>query len=77
MGLAKALSSNVSTLPIQSKGIEFGDFLVIRDNSVPAVLMELGYINDKSDFKTISSQKYPNEVAHAVYAGLTTYFANQ
>ncbi|MDN6452288.1 MAG: hypothetical protein L0K36_08325 [Lactiplantibacillus plantarum] len=39
--------------------------------------MELGYINDKSDFKTISSKKYPQEVAHAVYAGLSTYFANQ
>ncbi len=75
--LAKDLSNDASTLPIQSKGVEFGDFLVIRDNSVPAVLMELGYINDKSDFKTISSAQYPNEVAHAVYAGLSTYFANQ
>lgn len=75
--LANDLSKNASTLPIQSKGVDFGDFLVIRDNSVPAVLMELGYINDKSDFKTISSSQYPNEVAHAVYAGLTTYFANQ
>jgi len=75
-GLAKALSSNVSALPIKSKGVEFGDFLVIRDNQVPAVLMELGYINDDTDFKTISSQRYPNEVAHAVYAGLSSYFAN-
>lgn len=76
LGLAKALSSNVSALPIKSKGVEFGDFLVIRDNQVPAVLMELGYINDDTDFKTISSQRYPNEVAHAVYAGLSSYFAN-
>ncbi|MFC6202541.1 N-acetylmuramoyl-L-alanine amidase [Lactiplantibacillus nangangensis] len=77
LGLAKALSSDVQSLPIKSRGIAFGDFLVIRDNQVPAVLMELGYINDKADFKTISSQKYPNEVAHAVYAGLTSYFAGQ
>ncbi|AVK63120.1 N-acetylmuramoyl-L-alanine amidase [Lactobacillus sp. CBA3606] len=77
LGLANALSSDVDALPIRNKGTEFGDFLVIRDNQVPAVLMELGYINDKSDFKTISSKKYPNEVAHAVYAGLSTYFANQ
>lgn len=77
LALAQSLSNNVSTLPIPSKGVDFGDFLVIRENSVPAVLMELGYINDKSDFKTISSNRYPNEVAHAVYAGLTTYFANR
>ncbi|MGY5244917.1 N-acetylmuramoyl-L-alanine amidase [Lactiplantibacillus plantarum] len=77
LALAKALNNNVSTLPIPSKGTDFGDFLVIRDNSRPSVLMELGYINDKSDFKTISSKKYPQEVAHAVYAGLSTYFANQ
>jgi len=76
LGLAKALSSNVSALPIKSRGVAFGDFLVIRDNQVPAVLMELGYINDDADFNTISSQKYPNEVAHAVYAGLSSYFAN-
>ncbi|BDZ31012.1 N-acetylmuramoyl-L-alanine amidase [Lactiplantibacillus sp. WILCCON 0030] len=77
LGLANALSSDVDALPIKNKGVAFGDFLVIRDNQVPAVLMELGYINDKKDFKTISSQKYPNEVAHAVYAGLTSYFAGQ
>ncbi|CAM3053544.1 N-acetylmuramoyl-L-alanine amidase [Lactiplantibacillus plajomi] len=77
LALAQSLSNNVSTLPIPSKGVDFGDFLVIRENSVPSVLMELGYINDKSDFKTISSNRYPNEVAHAVYAGLTTYFANR
>ncbi|MFB9769336.1 N-acetylmuramoyl-L-alanine amidase [Lactiplantibacillus modestisalitolerans] len=75
--LAKDLSNNASTLPIPSKGVAYGDFLVIRDNSVPAVLMELGYINDKADFKTIRSTQYPNEVAHAVYAGLSTYFAKQ
>jgi len=75
LALANALSDDVVGLPIPSKGVAFGDFLVIRDNQVPAVLMELGYINDKSDFKTISSQKYPKEVANAVYAGLTSYFA--
>lgn len=74
LDLAKALSDDTVGLPIPNKGVAFGDFLVIRDNQVPAVLMELGYINDKADFKTISSQKYPNEVAQAVYAGLTNYF---
>lgn len=76
LALAKALSNDVVGLPIKNKGTAFGDFLVIRDNSVPAVLMELGYINDDSDFKTISSKKYPNEVAQAVYAGLSSYLAN-
>lgn len=74
LALGKALNSYMNNFPMLNKGVDFGDFLVIRDNSRPAVLLEMGYINSNSDFKAISSPKYPNKVANAVKKGLEKYF---
>ncbi|GAB6092150.1 N-acetylmuramoyl-L-alanine amidase [Furfurilactobacillus curtus] len=77
MGLAKALNSQMNHYPMPNKGIEFGNFQVIRDNERPAVLLEMGYINDAHDFKVISGLTYPYRVANSITAGLSDYFAKQ
>ncbi|MCF6159930.1 N-acetylmuramoyl-L-alanine amidase [Furfurilactobacillus milii] len=76
MKLAKALNSQMNHYPMSNKGIEFGNFEVIRDNQRPAVLLEMGYINDQDDFKTISGVTYPYRVAHSITKGLTDYFSD-
>lgn len=66
-----------STLPLPNRGVQFGDFLVIRDTNVPSVLLETGYINSDSNFSEIKSPSYQNQVADSVTKGLTNYFAKQ
>lgn len=72
--LAKSLSSALTDLPLTSRGVEFGNFEVLRDNTQPAVLLELGYINSKKDFKQISDVSFQNQVAANVRSGLNHYF---
>lgn len=72
--LASALNEQMNHFPVPNRGVDFGDFLVIRRNTRPAVLLEMGYINNDHDFKAIKSTGYPNEIAQAVQTGLETYF---
>ncbi|WP_155287216.1 N-acetylmuramoyl-L-alanine amidase [Lacticaseibacillus zhaodongensis] len=74
MPLADAINSATSTLPVSNRGVEFGNYEVLRDNTQPAVLLELGYINAKKDFSEISSPSYQNQVAADVVTGLNKYF---
>lgn len=50
-----------------------GDFLVIRDVSVPSVLLEMGYINDDDDFKLIKNPNYQQRVSSDVTKGINQY----
>lgn len=75
--LARCLSHEYSNLPLTNKGIDFGDFLVIRDNTRPAVLCEMGYINTTKDFHQIRRLSYQLKVASDVTKGLEKYLAQQ
>ncbi|KIS03485.1 N-acetylmuramoyl-L-alanine amidase [Paucilactobacillus wasatchensis] len=72
--LAKTLNTNFNDLAVTNRGISFGDFLVIRDNTRPAVLCEMGYINDTHDFKSIKKLSYRLKVASKITSGLKEYF---
>lgn len=72
--LATTLNAQFNNFTIPNRGVEFGDFLVIRRNTRPAVLLEMGYINSDTDFKTIKSASYPTQVAQAIHTGLENYF---
>ncbi|KRM22277.1 N-acetylmuramoyl-L-alanine amidase [Latilactobacillus graminis] len=74
IALAKAINNQTQALPLNNRGIEYGNYQVLRDNQRPSILLELGYINSDQDFKFISSPSYQTKVANAVYNGLTNYF---
>lgn len=61
-------------LPLPSNGIRFGDFQVLRENDIPAVLLELGYMSNPSDVATFTQEEYHNNVAETVVDGLLVYF---
>ncbi|MDR3190358.1 MAG: N-acetylmuramoyl-L-alanine amidase [Lactobacillaceae bacterium] len=76
---SKLLATDVNdamdpVMPLQNKGVEFGDFLVIRDTTVPSILLENGYINDDNDFAYIRSTKYQKTIADSIPKGLQNYF---
>lgn len=73
--LANTLNQEMNSLKIPNRGVDFGNFLVIRQNKKPAVLLEMGYINSNHDFKIISSINYPTEIANSVKNGLDNYFS--
>lgn len=75
--LAEAINREMDDLPLTNRGIRFGNFEVIRDNSRPSLLLEMGYINTKKDFSDIRSAHYQQAVANNVVQGLSRYFAAQ
>ncbi|KRL01268.1 N-acetylmuramoyl-L-alanine amidase [Liquorilactobacillus capillatus] len=72
--LAQKVNTQLDDLPLTNRGIDFGDFYVLRNNHFPALLLEMGYINSERDYEQISSQTYQNKVAADVFTGLKKYF---
>lgn len=72
--LATDINNQLKSIKINNRGTQQKDLYVLHYNSQPSILLELGYINSKSDYKHISSEKYKQQVANAVTAGLKNYF---
>ncbi|WP_081443409.1 N-acetylmuramoyl-L-alanine amidase [Limosilactobacillus coleohominis] len=79
-GKSKTLARNVShqfnNLPLTNRGIDFGDFLVIRDTSLPSILCETGYVNTHKDFREIKKATFQKRVALDIRNGINHYLAN-
>ena len=67
----KYLSRN---LPLKNQGSRFQNFMVLRDNARPSILLELGYLNNQSDNKVIDSQEYQENIAQSIANALKEYF---
>lgn len=56
-----------------NRGNDFGDYYVLRKNTVPAVLIEGGYIDSDKDFSYIKDANYQKKLAQSVVAGIDQY----
>ncbi len=73
--LAKLINTELEDdLPIPNRGYEYNDLYVTRENTQPALLLELGYLNSDNDAKYAVSSSYQQKVAKAITAGLKKYF---
>lgn len=73
--LAKTVNKHLaSDLPIENRGVEFGDYQVLRDNERPALLLELGYMNSYNDVSYFKTKTYQKKVAKAITEALVEYF---
>ncbi len=76
LGLARAIEAPLKGgIGIRNNGLAFGNFKVIRENSVPSVLLEMGFLSNASDEGTISSDDYQRSAAKTIADGLQLYFS--
>ncbi|MFL6557790.1 MAG: N-acetylmuramoyl-L-alanine amidase, partial [Bacillus sp. (in: firmicutes)] len=68
------LASTIGQTKLNSRGVRFGDFHVIRENSQKAVLMELGYLSNPEEEMTIKSGGFQENAASGIFDGLARYF---
>lgn len=73
--LARSVSQHFENLPLSNRGIDFGDFLVIRDTTIPSILCETGYVNTKKDFRQIRRPAFQRRVAKDIREGVNQYLA--
>lgn len=76
LALVKSLSTSLNNLPLQNRGYDSTPYLVIKDVSRPAVLLELGFIDSDKDLSYIKSASYQTKIAKDIRSGLTSYIQN-
>jgi N-acetylmuramoyl-L-alanine amidase len=62
------------SLTLRNRGVKKGDFFVIRENSQPSVLIELGYLSNPNEERTVTSSQFQDMAAISLYNGITSYF---
>ncbi|MDQ0215302.1 N-acetylmuramoyl-L-alanine amidase [Oikeobacillus pervagus] len=65
----------VSLVGMYDRGVKDGDFHVIREQNTPAVLVELGFITNSKDYAKLTSSKYLDLYAEAIYRGIKNYYS--
>lgn len=60
---------------LNNAGSRFDDLSVLRNNSQPSTLIELGFLSNKQDDAVVEHSDYLENVAQGVYLGLLEYFA--
>ncbi|MCM3574435.1 MULTISPECIES: N-acetylmuramoyl-L-alanine amidase [Mesobacillus] len=73
--LAAAIQNRLlAAWKLYDRGIDHGDYHVLRENSMPAVLVELGFIDNKKDNEKLASAWWRQEAAEAIYLGILDYY---
>ena len=76
--LAEAIHSGLSSkVTLNNRGVQPGNYLVLRENRQPAVLLELGFLSNRSEERTITTDYYREQASQGIYNGLIKYFDNQ
>jgi N-acetylmuramoyl-L-alanine amidase len=76
------LASNIlteicKTTGLKNDGSKFDNLEVLRNNSQPSTLIELGFLSNKRDDSVAESTAFYDHVAEGVYKGLLDYFQSK
>jgi len=72
--LAGELQESLNTLGLRKRHVEKRNFTVTKDNVIPSVLVETGFITNNNDREILITQK--NLVAELMHSGLERYSQN-
>lgn len=75
-GLALKIDESMQKINIlKNRGIRSGNYQVLRQNSQPSVLLELGYLSNPEEEEVVTSNDYQQTIVMAIYDGLSNYFS--
>jgi N-acetylmuramoyl-L-alanine amidase len=76
--LARSIHRSViQNVGINDRGVRRARFYVLRKNSVPATLVELGFVTSPSEIRRLTSPAYQNEMAAAIARGILQFIGRQ
>jgi N-acetylmuramoyl-L-alanine amidase len=76
LALAQMIQDELgAVLGIPSRGIRTANFIVLRDNDVPSVLVETAYISHADDEAHLRDQEFRQEIAEAVHRAIMRFLA--
>ncbi len=53
-----------------------GDIFVLKNSSIPCVLVECGFLSNEREAKLLEDDSYQNRIAWAIYSGICEYYEN-
>lgn len=72
--LAKQVQQNVCSIAKrQNKGVKQDVFLVLRETSMPACLIELGYITTPDEERALNNEETIDRIAYGIYSAFMKY----
>lgn len=60
-----------------SRGVKKGNFYVIRETSMPAILIEGGFISNPTERALLKSRDYQEKIARGIADGIDQYFKSR
>ncbi|MBD2771709.1 N-acetylmuramoyl-L-alanine amidase [Iningainema tapete] len=74
LGLANTVHDNIlRSVNVRDRGVRKARFYVLRRNSMPAILVELGYLTGQEDAAKLSNPQYQYQMAEAIANGILQY----
>ena len=74
--LANAIQSSLITATgAQNQGVKRRTFAVLRETTVPAVLLELGFLSNSQEAARLTTSAYQENLANAIVAGIKRYYS--
>jgi len=61
-------------LNIVNRGVKQQDFVVLSEATVPASLIEIGFLTNPTEARLLASQKYRSLIAYSIAQGVERYF---
>ncbi|PYZ95887.1 hypothetical protein CR205_16035 [Alteribacter lacisalsi] len=55
------------------RGAKEGNFHVIRENTMPAVLVEIGFLTNPAEANLLRTHAYQSEIANSIYQGIVDF----
>jgi N-acetylmuramoyl-L-alanine amidase len=71
------LNEVTKTTRLRTLGTTFDDLDVLRNNTQPSTLIELGFLSNKQENSNVENSSFRNHVAQGVYLGLLDYFSTK
>ena len=68
------LDTLVDTLGTKDRGVKQAGFVVIKNNTVPSILVELGFVTGNSDSKKLKKETFQKKAAKTIYQGICDTF---
>ncbi|ARV62320.1 N-acetylmuramoyl-L-alanine amidase [Nostocales cyanobacterium HT-58-2] len=74
LSLARIVHNSIlRSVNVRDRGVRKARFYVLRKNSMPAILVETGYLTGREDAAKLSNRLYQNQMAEAIARGVLQY----
>ncbi|CDZ99898.1 N-acetylmuramoyl-L-alanine amidase LytC precursor [Metalysinibacillus saudimassiliensis] len=75
INLATSIHQNLmQKVSLNDRGVQPGNYYVVRENRQEAVLIELGFLTNPSEEQTVTSAQFREQATLGIYNGILQYF---